>query len=194
MSYDGRITLTFFAVSVAIHSIFFTIPHFPIWHTKDMPKNTELLIEIEKPKILPKVKTIGEEKKLKKVEVKKEEKIEIKETIADIVPKKEEVEVEDAHDEAMFRYKDAIKQKIESHRRYPRSARKHKLGGNATLEFIVMSSGNAHSVKLLHSSGYVVLDDKAVAMVKRASPFPPIPTKFKLSEFRMEVTIIFNLQ
>ncbi|NQU73477.1 MAG: energy transducer TonB, partial [Candidatus Omnitrophica bacterium] len=137
---------------------------------------------------------IGEEKKLKKIEPKLEEKIEIKETIADVGPKKEEVEVEDAHDEAMFRYKDAIKQKIELHRRYPRSARRHKLEGNTTVEFIVMSSGNAHSVRMLNSSGYTVLDGEAMAMVKRASPFLPIPTKFKLSEFRMEVTIIFNLQ
>ena len=101
---------------------------------------------------------------------------------------------ENTHDEAMFRYKDAIKQKIESHRRYPRSARKHKLEGKATLEFIVVSNGSAHSLKLLHSSGYAVLDDEAMAMAKRASPFPPIPAEFKLSEFKMEVTIIFNLQ
>jgi len=192
MNYDGRITLIFFAVSVAIHGTFFAVPHALLWKAKELPPK-ELIVEIEKPKILPKIEKIAEEKKLKKSEPKKEE-AEIKETVADIEPKKEEVVEEDTHDEAMFRYKDAIKQKIESHRRYPRSARKHKLEGNSMVEFIVMSNGGAYSDNLLHSSGYAVLDDEALAMVKRASPFPPIPAEFKLSEFRMEVTIIFDLQ
>jgi len=179
MNYDSRITLIFFAVSVAIHSTFFAMPHVLLWNAKELPPKEELIVQIEKPKILPKIEKIGAEKKLEKVEPKLE--------------KKEEVEIQDAHDEAMFRYKDAIKQKIESHRRYPRSARKHKLKGNTTVEFIVMSNGNARYVKLLHSSGYTVLDDEAIAMVKRASPFPSIPAEFKLSKSTMEVTIIFSL-
>jgi protein TonB len=57
-----------------------------------------------------------------------------------------------------------------------------------------MSNGNTHSVELLESSGYAILDEEALAMVNRASPFPPIPVKFGLSEFKMEVTIVFDLQ
>ena len=194
MNYDGRITLVFFVVSVAIHGSFLAMPGLPVWSAKEPPPKKDLIVEIENPKILPKIEKIGEEKKLKKIKPKLEKKAEIKETVADIAPKKEEIMEEDTHDEAMFRYKDAIKQKIESHRRYPPSARKHKLEGNATVEFIVMSNGNAHSVKLLESSGYNVLDEEALAMVNRAAPFPPIPAVFKLSEFRMEVTIVFDLR
>ncbi len=182
----------FFAVSVAIHGSFLAMPELPIWSAKEPPPKKELIVEIEKPEILPRIEKIAEEKKLKKSEPKKKE-VEIEETVADIASKEEVVE-EDVHDEAMFRYKDAIRQKIESHRRYPPSARKHKLEGNATGEFIVSSNGNAHSVKLLQSSGYAVLDEEALAMVNRASPFPPIPAKFKLSEFKMEVTIVFDLR
>ena len=109
-------------------------------------------------------------------------------------PAQEIVEVINPQKEAMLRYQDMVKQKIESCRRYPNWAKKQGLEGTVYLAFVVLSSGVAKDIKIVQSSGFSILDKEAVSTVKRANPFPPIPEEMRVSSLSMEVSVVFTLQ
>jgi len=167
------------------------------------PEDVMVRIEVEKPQIIPKIDVLGDEKKLQEIaevteqpepEPKPEmqpEKIIVEETLKG--PAEEKVEVIDPTQEAMLRYQDMVKQEIESCRRYPYWAKRQRIEGTVAISFTVLPDGSARNTIVTSSSGYRILDDETIAMVNRASPFPPIPTDFDKSEFRMEVTVLFRL-
>jgi len=109
-------------------------------------------------------------------------------------PPQEFVEVINPQEKTMLRYEDMIKQKIESHRKYPNWAKKQGFEGTAHLKFTVLSTGFAKDIKIIKSSGFNILDKEAVSTIKRAQPFPPIPEEMKVSSLTMEVSVVFTLQ
>ena len=62
---------------------------------------------------------------------------------------------------------------LRRYRSYPDAAR--DLTGTAWVSFTVDARGQVMSARLSRSSGHALLDQAAVGMVKRASPFPPLP-------------------
>ncbi|MCK4244196.1 MAG: energy transducer TonB [Candidatus Omnitrophica bacterium] len=114
--------------------------------------------------------------------------------IALVKPEPLEIEVLNPAKEAMLRYQDMVKQRIESCRRYPIQAKRQGLEGISHLTFIVLSNGNAQKIKLLDSSGFQILDKEAIATIKRANPFSPIPKEINLSSVQMEVSLVFTLK
>ncbi|MEA3328585.1 MAG: energy transducer TonB [Candidatus Omnitrophota bacterium] len=151
------------------------------------------------PEPLPEEEKITEKPELKK-EIPEEEifEKEIKEIVLEEKnlqpPVSEYVQVIDPDDEAMLRYQDIIKQRIESCRRYPRWAKKQGFEGVACLTFAVLSNGQEKGVKIVHSSGFSILDNEAVSTVRRAGPFPPIPRELNSSCLKMEVAVVFRLK
>ncbi len=105
----------------------------------------------------------------------------------------EKVKVPHPDTEKMLRYQDAVKQRIQSARRYPRWARRHGVEGAVGVSFLVLSDGSSKNIRLTRSSGYKILDEEALATIKRAGPFPPIPEK-NIPRTRIHVSIVFNLQ
>ena len=164
-------------------------------------KDIIVKIEIEKPPLLPKIDVLGEEKKLK--EIMKESKSpesepepEPEEIVMDESPKEpieEKVEVIDPAQEAMLRYQDMVKQRIEEVRRYPSWARRQGIEGDVYLSFIVLSNGLSKNTKIIFSSGVRVLDEEAVATIKRAEPFPPIPEEISATQIQMQLAIVFKI-
>jgi protein TonB len=61
------------------------------------------------------------------------------------------------------------------HKHFPESAREAGRSGRVVLTFTVNRSGGVTSVSVSGSSGVAVLDQAALAMVRRAQPFPPMP-------------------
>src|SRR3546814_11068775 len=57
----------------------------------------------------------------------------------------------------------------------PRRAQLLRQGGTAQLYFVMDRGGRVLEYRILESSGYKLLDEEVVAMVKRASPLPPPP-------------------
>ncbi|MBU1656595.1 MAG: energy transducer TonB [Candidatus Omnitrophica bacterium] len=203
MPEDKIIAIAFF-IALGVHGFILAFPEELLnFFDKKLVENELLVeIEIEKPRLLPKIDMIGEEKKLKKTDIAKEIKPqpEVEDEIKDEIIKEEKqigeekIKTTDPQNEEMFRYKDAIKQRIESYRRYPRSARRHKIEGIAILTFMVSEKGTVSSINVVRSSGYNILDIEAAATVKRASPFPAIPSGIELSYIEMEAAIVFNLE
>lgn len=193
-------------ISFAGHCLFLSMPGNNLRLPREIKNPEELMVsvEIEKPALLPKIDIIGEEKKFKEVIEKPKqpepeskphprlEEIAVEEPYKDSI--KEKFEVIDSAKEAMLRYQDMVKQKIESCRRYPHWAKERKLEGVSCLVFTLLSNGMVQDIKLIRSSGFGILDKEAVSTVKRASPFCPIPPKLNCSSFTMEVSLVFELE
>jgi protein TonB len=76
---------------------------------------------------------------------------------------------------AVSNYPGKVVAKLRRALRYPSEARSRRLNGVAQVRFVVGSSGDVGAMGLAASSGSPVLDKAALATVRRAAPFPPIP-------------------
>ena len=75
-----------------------------------------------------------------------------------------------------------IRSKIARAKRYPRQARSEGLEGVCGIHFAIRPDGSLDFVELSKSSGSRLLDDEALATVRRAAPFPYYagPIRFSL--------------
>ena len=191
---DGWIIKVFLLLSLAIHFLALSIPAFDL-SVSEKVDDISLQIEVEKIHFLPKIEIVGDEKKLKETIVREEEPEAESETTMEYDEVEEEiVEVINPQDDAMLRYQDMVKRKIEEVREYPIWARRQKVEGEVYLRFIVLKCGSASGIKIVNSSGSEVLDRDAVDTIKRAEPFPAIPEKINVSQIQMELTIVYALQ
>ncbi|MCG2713958.1 MAG: energy transducer TonB [Candidatus Omnitrophica bacterium] len=190
-----------FVISLVGHCLFLGMPGINIISRQDKkPEDMVVRIEIEKPPLLPKIDVMGEEKKLK--EIVKEEELpepEPEEQINEVMiekpePPKEIIEVINPQEEAMLRYQDMVKQRIEETRRYPLWAKRQGIEGIVYISFTVLSNGSSQDIKIVRSSGSKILDEEAVETIKRANPFPPMPKEISVSFVHMEVSIVFIFQ
>ncbi|WP_168201658.1 energy transducer TonB family protein [Phreatobacter aquaticus] len=75
------------------------------------------------------------------------------------------------------------------HRAKPAGSGEH---GRAVVSFAILRSGAATGVSLARSSGVAAIDQAATAMVRRASPFPPLPSEFAPGSMSLTVPINFR--
>lgn len=76
---------------------------------------------------------------------------------------------------------------------YPRRALQLGWQGKVELEVRISQEGKVTSVEVARSSGYPMLDDEAVAMVKRTGQLPSVPTDFRGREFTVLVPVVFKI-
>lgn len=95
-------------------------------------------------------------------------------------------------DAAVSNYPGRVARKLNGALRYPPGAKAGRLRGEATVSFAVDGSGRASAVRVVASSGFEVLDRAAIAAVRRASPFPPIPAAARRGEWPFTVTLAFG--
>lgn len=72
-------------------------------------------------------------------------------------------------------YKNAWKQKVEriGNLNYPAKARQQQLYGELRLMVAINRDGTLSSVEILKSSGFSILDDAAIRIVRLAAPYAP---------------------
>jgi periplasmic protein TonB len=73
-----------------------------------------------------------------------------------------------------------IKDLINKHITYPKTARQMGRQGKVTISFFISADGHAKAIKIVESSGVGSLDNNAVEAVKNASPFPKPPAEAQL--------------
>jgi len=83
---------------------------------------------------------------------------------------------------------------LQRYRVYPEAARAARVTGVSIVRFTLAASGTVVAVSLAGSSGTGVLDQAAVAMVQRASPFPPIPASVGRGSMTFAAPVRFNLR
>lgn len=74
----------------------------------------------------------------------------------------------------------SIKRKIELVWQYPYEAATAGIQGELTLDFVIARSGKVDSIELVRGSGSKILDDEAIRSIRKAAPFDPIPTQYKI--------------
>ena len=84
-------------------------------------------------------------------------------------------------------YLDAWRKKVErvGNLNYPDEAKRSKLYGDLLLHVALRADGSVQQIRVVRSSGYKLLDDAAVRIVRLASPFAPFP-----EEIRKEIDIL----
>lgn len=203
-----------FVISLIAHGLCFALPALRIDAVQNKEeKDIEFQIEIEKPKLIPEINRRGEQKKYEEVEKKdivkeigNEEKAVSVNAVIDIEDEFEKIlhvnkldlalekkiESVGLDKESMLRYQDMIKRRIQEKRRYPVWAKKQGLEGAVEVSFIVLSQGSIKQVNIMRSSGMKVFDEEAVSTIKRAVPFPSIPSTV-VNQIQMQIRIVFNL-
>jgi protein TonB len=73
-----------------------------------------------------------------------------------------------------------IRDKIASHVRYPRHARRMGWSGTVHVSFVIEESGTVSDVRVVRSSQVSLLDDAALDSVRRSAPFPRPPVRARI--------------
>ncbi len=66
---------------------------------------------------------------------------------------------------------------ITKHKQYPILAKKNRQQGNVILQLQIISLGKLIAAQVYQSSGYESLDNQAIEMVKKATPFSHPPAR-----------------
>jgi protein TonB len=87
-------------------------------------------------------------------------------------------------------YLEAWREKVErvGNLNYPDEARRRKLYGDLILHVSVRADGSLEKVRVVRSSGFPVLDEAAVRIVKLASPFAPFPPEIGKDTDVLDIT------
>lgn len=167
----------------------------PVMEEDPLPEQAEVIHKIE-PVVEDKIKEsiVKEDGPFSVIEEVSKEETHLEPNREPPPPVKENLEVLNPDDEAMLRYQDMVKQKIESCRRYPSWARKQEFEGISCVTFILLANGSIKDISQVYSSGFKILDKEAISTVERAGPFKPIPKKFHCSYITIKVALVFQLR
>ena len=89
-------------------------------------------------------------------------------------------------------YPGKVHRKVSRAIRYPKQARAKRLRGQAVVSFVVGSNGSVSGIRVARSSGHSILDNAALDTVRRAAPFPPIPSGAGRSSWAFSVPLAFT--
>lgn len=82
---------------------------------------------------------------------------------------------------------------IARHKRYPRDARRDGATGVVTVSFVILANGALQAPRVVESSGDGRLDQAALDMLRRSSPFPPIPRELETDRLKLTLPVEFSL-
>ncbi|NKD86812.1 energy transducer TonB [Haematospirillum sp. 15-248] len=83
---------------------------------------------------------------------------------------------------------------LERHKHYPRLAKARYQEGTVVIRFRIARTGDVLSVGLEESSGFPLLDQEGLDLVRRASPLPPPPSGTESSVLELVSPIQFYLR
>ncbi len=122
-----------------------------------------------------------------------ESKEEAKPTVAAPVQAKPVGPVSQEASDDRNQYGDMLTRHIDKYKQYPRIAQMRNWEGNVLLELQLDANGNLTSSRIHTSSGKESLDNQALEMVKKASPFPVPPASLRGRSFTIMVPVKFRL-
>ena len=90
-------------------------------------------------------------------------------------------------------YTSYIALKLNRGKKYPPDAKKARLTGTVLINFTVNRQGQVAGFRLVRSSGHSSLDGEVMALIRRVSPFKPIPENVGRNSINLSVPIRFSL-
>ena len=101
----------------------------------------------------------------------------------------------DAADPATLgQYRIAIVSAARRYKRYPRIALDNNWEGRAEIRMVIGVDGNVASISIKSRSGFDVLDQQALEMIRKAKPLAPIPPALRGKGFTIDVPVVFSLK
>lgn len=91
-------------------------------------------------------------------------------------------------------YQGTIIAHLARHKRYPEEARARGIRGRSLVSFTIDGSGRVTRAALAGRSGSDLLDRETEAMVRRASPFPPIPPDVGRTSMSFTAPVSFTVR
>ncbi len=91
-------------------------------------------------------------------------------------------------------YTNQLTRAIAKQKKYPKIAQMRQWQGEVLLNIEIDPQGNLVKADILEESRYKILNNEAIDMVKRASPFPHPPEELRLKNFTVLVPISFKLE
>lgn len=108
-------------------------------------------------------------------------------------PKKVEPTENDVSN-ALNQYGSTLGRAIAKHKSYPKIAQMRGWQGECLLDLKLDGGGNVLSANIKESSGHESLDNQALEMVRKASPFPAPPEALRGRSFNITVPVSFKLE
>jgi periplasmic protein TonB len=87
-----------------------------------------------------------------------------------------------------------VRRKIEGLWSYPAQALARKQEGEAVILFTIDAGGTLTDYYVTATSGSPLLDEGALAVVRTASPFAPLPAAFNLSRLHVTATFRYRME
>ena len=81
---------------------------------------------------------------------------------------------------------------LQRYKRYPLAAAARGQQGTAELQFTVDRNGHVMSARLQRGSGYALLDEETLALIRRAQPLPRPPGDVGGHDFTFTVPVRFS--
>lgn len=100
----------------------------------------------------------------------------------------------DADTGTLAQYRLALIGAARRYKRYPAQAMDRGWQGKVEIRLVVGANGTIQSSLVKASSGYEILDNQALDMVRKAKPLTPIPAALRGREFTVDIPVIFDLQ
>jgi len=93
-------------------------------------------------------------------------------------------------------YLDAWRRKIEriGNLNYPEKAKREGIYGRLSLKVSINNDGTVNDISILRSSGFKVLDDSAIRIVRLAAPFAPLTREMAVDTEILEIVRIWQFQ
>jgi periplasmic protein TonB len=101
---------------------------------------------------------------------------------------------EDDINAARGQYGGILGRAIAKHKSYPKIAQMRGWQGEVLLDLKLDGAGNVLSATIKESSGHESLDNQALEMVRKASPFPAPPEALRGRSFNITVPVSFKLE
>jgi len=70
---------------------------------------------------------------------------------------------------------------------YPEASLRYGIYGSLRLLVVINHDGQLEDIQVLASSGFAVLDEAAIKIVRMAAPFAPFPAELRASADKLEI-------
>jgi len=90
-------------------------------------------------------------------------------------------------------YFERLRRHLAKHKRYPPEASKQKQEGKVQVSFTLARNGTVLSAEIVRGSGFPMLDQAVLDMLRTASPMPPLPERFTGERIQITMPIGFSL-
>lgn len=95
---------------------------------------------------------------------------------------------------SLDQYRMALIMAARRYKRYPSQAMEKGWQGKVEIRLLVGANGMIQTATVKTSSGYQLLDDTALDMIRKGKTLAPIPPMLRGKEFVVDVPVVFDLQ